>query len=94
MVNNWKYYRGPMSFYGSNRYYNIYTQNKFEAKMHLFRKPDSVSKVMINDHQNCVRMSTFVFDGKVLIKILGRFLVFNSRGVFIDEVEFDHGSEF
>ena len=83
-----------MLFFGTNRYYNIYSQDKFTAKMHIFRKPDSTSKIMINDHQNLVRMSTFVLDGKILIKISGRFLVFNSRGVFIDEVEFDHGSAF
>lgn len=39
-------------------------------------------------------MSTFVFGGEILIKVSGRFLVFNSRGVFIDEVEFDHGAAF
>ena len=37
-------------------------------------------------------MSTFILDGKILIKISGRFLVFNSRGDFLDEVEFDHGT--
>jgi len=37
-------------------------------------------------------MSTFILDGKILIKISGRFLVFNSRGVFLDEVEFDNGT--
>ena len=39
-------------------------------------------------------MSTFIFDGKILIKVSGRFLIFNSQGVFIDEVEFDHGTAF
>jgi hypothetical protein len=38
---------------------------------------------------NWVDMSTFLNDGKILIKIRRRFMVFNINGEFIDEVEFD-----
>jgi len=36
-------------------------------------------------------MSTFIFDGKVLVKIRRRFMVFDAKGDFIDEVEFNDG---
>lgn len=34
-------------------------------------------------------MSTFLQSGKILIKIRRRFMVFNSNGAFIDEIEFN-----
>lgn len=34
-------------------------------------------------------MSTYLEDGKILIKILNRFMVFTSNGGFIDECQFD-----
>jgi hypothetical protein len=34
-------------------------------------------------------MSTFLDDGKILIKIRRRFMIFTSDGAFIDEVEFN-----
>lgn len=34
-------------------------------------------------------MSTFLEDGKILIKILNRFMVFTPNGGFIDEATFD-----
>ena len=34
-------------------------------------------------------MSTFLEDGKILIKIRRRFMVFTADGAFIDEVKFD-----
>jgi hypothetical protein len=52
-------------------------------------KPDSTSKVIINDYQNFVDMSTFLEDGKILIKIRRRYMVFTSNGAFLDEAQFD-----
>jgi hypothetical protein len=34
-------------------------------------------------------MSTFLEDGKILIKIRNRFMVFTPNGAFIDEAQFD-----
>lgn len=34
-------------------------------------------------------MSTFLEDGKILIKIGQRFILFNENGAFIDEIEFE-----
>jgi hypothetical protein len=34
-------------------------------------------------------MSSFLNDGKILVKIRRRFMVFTSDGAFIDEVEFN-----
>jgi hypothetical protein len=34
-------------------------------------------------------MSTFLTDGKILVKIRRRFMVFSSNGNFIDEVKFN-----
>ena len=34
-------------------------------------------------------MSTFLADGKILIKIRKRFMVFTTNGAFIDEAQFD-----
>jgi hypothetical protein len=34
-------------------------------------------------------MSTFLQDGKILIKIRKRYMVFTSNGAFIDEAQFD-----
>ena len=34
-------------------------------------------------------MSTFLSDGKILLKIAERFLLFDEKGVFIDEIQFE-----
>tara|TARA_B110000285_G_C15032107_1_gene567330 strand:+ start:768 stop:944 length:177 start_codon:yes stop_codon:yes gene_type:complete len=52
-------------------------------------KPDSTSRVIINDYLNFVDMSTFLEDGKILIKIRRRYMVFTCNGAFIDEAQFD-----
>jgi hypothetical protein len=44
---------------------------------------------LINDYLNWVDMSTFLEDGKILVKNRRRFMVFTSNGNFIDEVEFN-----
>lgn len=45
--------------------------------------------MLINDFLNWVDMSTFLEDGKILIKIRRRFMVFTAEGAFLDEVKFD-----
>ena len=63
---------------GSNRYFNIYFDRKtFVGKMRVFRQPDSYVKVMINDYSNQVDLSSFVFDGKIIVKIRRRFMIFD-----------------
>jgi hypothetical protein len=37
-------------------------------------------------------MSTYLEDGKILVKIKSRFMVFTANGAFIDEVVFDDGA--
>ena len=44
---------------------------------------------LINDYLNWVDMSTFLEDGKILVKNRRRFMVFTNNGNFIDEVEFN-----
>jgi hypothetical protein len=52
-------------------------------------KPDSTSAVVVNDFQNFCDMSTFLENGLILVKLRRRFMVFNSNGSFIDEIEFN-----
>lgn len=63
--------------------------NKFTSHITVGLKPDSTSKVIINDFQNFVDMSTFLEDGKILIKIRRRYMVFTANGAFLDEAQFD-----
>ena len=81
--------RGPYKFQGSNRFYNVYRQNKYQKFARIFYLPDSTEKTLINDFQNYVDMSTFLENGNILLKIKERYMVFTQRGKFIDEVEFD-----
>ena len=54
--------------------------------------PDNAQKILINDYLHWVDMSTFIFEGKILVKIRRRFMVFDYKGDFIDEVEFNDGA--
>jgi len=45
--------------------------------------------VLINDIDQKVDMSTFLEDGKILVKIGQRFLLFDENGAFVDEIEFE-----
>ena len=84
-----KYIKGPLVIGGSKRFFNIYQVKKFTSHMTICQRPDATSKTMINDFQNTVDMSTFLSNGKIMIKILNRFMVFTQNGNFIDEVQFD-----
>ena len=42
---------------------------KFKSHMTICQKPDSTSKTLINDYMNEVDMSTYLSDGKILIKV-------------------------
>jgi hypothetical protein len=84
-----KHIQGPIAINGSFRYFNVYQVDKFKSHMTVALKPDSTSRVVINDYLNFVDMSTFLEDGKILIKIRRRYMVFNCNGAFIDEAQFD-----
>lgn len=45
--------------------------------------------MLINDFLNWVDMSTFLENGKILVKIRRRFMIFTGDGAFIDEVTFN-----
>ena len=50
--------------------------------------PDSKTNVLISDINGKVDMSTFLHNGNILIKIAHRYLLFDSDGGFIDQIEF------
>jgi len=80
---------GPIDFAGSSNIFNIYQINKFTSRINIQQKPDSTAKTLLNDYLNWVDMSSFLDDGKILVKIRRRFMVFTGNGDFIDEVEFN-----
>ena len=45
--------------------------------------------MLINDFLNWVDMSTFLENGKILVKIRRRFMIFTGDGNFIAETEFN-----
>lgn len=57
--------------------------------MVVYEKPDSAQKTLINDFMHLVDVSTFLGDGRILVKCLRRFMIFSPDGQFIDEVEFE-----
>ena len=71
-----KYLKGPIAIGGSKRFFNVYQVKKFTSHITICQRPDATSKTMINDFQNTVDMSTFLTNGKIMIKILNRFMVF------------------
>jgi hypothetical protein len=73
----------------SQRFINVYQVDKFVSHIRLVLKPDSAHKVFLNDHSDWLDMSSFLDDGKILVKIRRRFMVFARDGAFIDEVEFN-----
>lgn len=80
---------GPISIKASNRFFNVYQQSKFISQIKIFQRPDTTRNTLINDFLNWVDMSSFLEDGKILMKIRRRFMVFTADGAFIDEVEFN-----
>ena len=50
--------------------------------------PDNKTNVLVPDINNKCDMSTFLEDGKIMVKIASRFLLFHSNGSFIDQIEF------
>ena len=55
----------------------------------IYQLPDSTQTNLIGDYQQKVDMSTFLDNGKILLKVGNRFLLFENDGEFVDEVEFD-----
>jgi hypothetical protein len=86
-----KHITGPFAIQGSKRVFNVYQVNRFKSHIAIILKPDSASKVVINDYQNFCDMSTFLENGYILSKIRRRYMVFTSNGAFLDEVDFDEG---
>ena len=84
-----KQFRGPYTLSGSNRFYEVFRQNKFNSFLRIYTLPDQVQKTLINDFQNQVDMSTFLEDGNILIRSRSRFMVFSKEGFFKDEVTFN-----
>ena len=73
----------------SNRFFNVYQQGKFTSQLMIFQRPDTTRSTLINDFLNWVDMSSFLSDGKILVKIRRRFMIFTGDGAFIDEANFD-----
>jgi len=57
--------------------------------MKIYEKPDSSQKTLINDFMHLVDVSTFLQDGKILVKALRRFMIFDDEGQYVDEVDFE-----
>lgn len=57
--------------------------------MKIYEKPDSAQKTLINDFMHLVDVSTFLSDGKILVKALRRYMIFDEYGQYIDEVDFE-----
>jgi hypothetical protein len=85
-----KHVYGPYPIQGSDKLFNIYQINKFKSHITIMLSPDSTSQTVINDFQNFCDMSTFLENGYILIKCRRRYMVFDSCGRFIDEIEFDN----
>jgi len=54
----------------------------------MHQVPDSKVSSLLVDFENKVEASTFLSDGKVLVKLANRFMVFTPEGQFIDHVAF------
>lgn len=56
--------------------------------MKFYQKPDSSKYPLLNDLQETVDLSTFLSDGRILLKSGYRFYIFDKDGNFIDEIDF------
>ena len=61
--------------------------------MRSYQFPDSTQISLINDHDNKIEFTTFMDDGKILMKVGHRFCLFDSDGVFMDEIEFARNND-
>lgn len=50
--------------------------------------PDSMHITMMKDRAKHIDFATFLYEGKILLKMGKRFMQFNEDGKFINEVEF------
>ena len=83
------YVEGPKQIQGSSRFFNVYTtRDGSSVCIKIFIMPDRTQKTLMNDFQNLVDMSTFLPDGRILVRCRDRFLLFSENAVFIDEVKF------
>lgn len=82
-------FKGPIEFVGSNQFINVYKTGDFRCHMKIYEKPDSSQKTLINDFMHLVDVSTFLQDGKILVKALRRFMIFSDDAQYIDEVDFE-----
>jgi hypothetical protein len=84
------YASGPYLYEGSNEFAVMYQENdKHIYKKIIYSLPNSTTNVLINDIYNKVELSTFLADGRILVKIAQRFLLFDPEGTFTDEIEFE-----
>ena len=80
---------GPFPVGNSEKYYNIYQYGgENHYKMKFYQKPDSSKYPLLNDLQETVDLSTFLSDGRILLKSGYRFYIFDKDGNFIDEIDF------
>lgn len=81
---------GPKLIKGSSRFFNIYTSpDSTYINARIFNMPDRTQKTLLNDVQNLVDMSSFLPDGKILVRCRDRFMLYTENAVFIDEVNFN-----
>ena len=61
---------------------------KFKYKAKIMQTPSSLTTTLIADLDEVAEFSTFLEDGNILLKSASRYMIFNSDGQFVDEVEF------
>ena len=84
------YASGPFVYLGSSEFVNVYQQNdSYIYRQKIYSLPDNKTSVLINDIDNKVDMSTFLHDGKIMVKIAQRYMLFDKNGEFIDQIDFE-----
>lgn len=82
------YIHGPIRMAASPRFYNVYQRDKFVSHIRILQKPDTAHDVVLNDPFGWLDLSSYLDDGRILIKVRRRFMVFSRNGAFLSEVSF------
>lgn len=82
------YVNGPIRMTASQRFFNVYQLDKFVSHITILQRPDTAHEVILNDPFAWLDLSSYLDDGKILMKVRRRFMVFSCDGAFLSEVTF------
>ena len=81
--------RAAVLMQGSSRYIQTFTYGLHKSFMFVKDVPDAYDHTILLDFTRQAQFSTYLDEGKIMVGLNGRYLIFGERGQFINECSFD-----